>query len=257
MRYHGQFAPNARGRARVVPERAAAVQAPSATQDRFLRICREPAARPPRRSRSRRAPARRRMSCSLVCRRDREGREGAEGTRECEGPRESAAHASPSPAITDRSVTLSQSFAPCAHGASYGQKERVHRSVAPHLRGTCDDRYFTIRLFFTSRTPETWPATFPALSTMSFESTKPLSSTTPLYVLTLIWSVFNAGSWRMAALTLAVIAESSTYSPVLSWVRVEEQPEERCSRAQDARGGGRAQYVSPHECSPFSIAREA
>src|SRR5512140_3591954 len=84
--------------------------------------------------------------------------------------------------------------------------------------------YFTIRLFFTDLTPLTPRETSPALLTLRAESTKPLNWTSPLNLSTLIWNTFKDGSFMIAAFTFAVIAESSTYSPVPSRVGVEAHP---------------------------------
>ena len=50
------------------------------------------------------------------------------------------------------------------------------------------------------------------------------SVTSPLNVSTLIWNTFSAGSLKIAAFTLVVIVESSTYSPELSRVGVDAHP---------------------------------
>jgi hypothetical protein len=47
------------------------------------------------------------------------------------------------------------------------------------------------------------------------ESTVPLNFTTPLSVVTSIWDVLSKGSFKIAALTFAVITESSMYSPAV------------------------------------------
>src|SRR3990170_967924 len=81
-----------------------------------------------------------------------------------------------------------------------------------------------MRLFLTDFTPLTPLATSTARLTTCGEFTKPLNWTTPLNVSTLICNTFSSGSSRIAALTFAVMMESSKYSPVLSWVRLPAQP---------------------------------
>jgi len=63
------------------------------------------------------------------------------------------------------------------------------------------------------------------------ELTNPVNCTTPLKVSTLISADFKDGSLNIAALTLVVMAVSSMYSPVLSWVRVAAQPKEKANIA--------------------------
>ncbi|EEF26946.1 conserved hypothetical protein [Ricinus communis] len=84
--------------------------------------------------------------------------------------------------------------------------------------------YLTCRSFFTAVTPLTPRATSPALAMSCGWATKPLSCTVPLKVSTLISVDFRVGSLKMLALTLVVMTESSTYSPVPSLVAVEAQP---------------------------------
>src|SRR3972149_422113 len=107
-----------------------------------------------------------------------------------------------------------------------------------------------MRLFLTDTTPLTRLATSPALLTTCGEFTKPLNWTTPLNVSTLIWNIFSAGSSKIAAFTFAVMVESSTYSPVLSWVRLPAQPPITAiaSRIKSARTIGLAVFmiIPPH-----------
>src|SRR3954467_8463584 len=76
----------------------------------------------------------------------------------------------------------------------------------------------------TEVTPFTLRATSTALSMSMRELTKPLSWTRCLNVSTLISATLSDGSAKIAAFTLLVITESSTYSPVPSRVDVEAQP---------------------------------
>jgi len=65
---------------------------------------------------------------------------------------------------------------------------------------------------------------FAALVDASVESTNPLSCTTPLKVSTLIWRVLSLELANIEVFTLVVIAESSKYSPVLSYLLPPAQP---------------------------------
>src|SRR5690606_32736981 len=84
--------------------------------------------------------------------------------------------------------------------------------------------YLTIRLFLTACTPLTLRATLVAFGMSWACLTKPLSWTVPLNVSTLISVDFKVGSFTIAAFTLVVIHESSTYSPVPSVFEVDAQP---------------------------------
>src|SRR5450756_2107657 len=95
--------------------------------------------------------------------------------------------------------------------------------------------YFTTRLFFTDLTPVTPRATSPAFCTLLVESTKPLNWTSPLNVSTLIWNTFRDGSFRIAAFTFVVIAESSTNSPVPSRVGVDAHPRNATTNVMQTR----------------------
>src|SRR3954469_5378526 len=78
--------------------------------------------------------------------------------------------------------------------------------------------------FLTDETPFTDFAVAMAVFTLSCELTNPLSWTTPLKVSTLISADLSVGCSKIAVFTLAVIAVSSTYWPVLSDFGVEAQP---------------------------------
>ena len=68
-------------------------------------------------------------------------------------------------------------------------------------------------------------ATRTAWSMSAWDLTKPLSWTTPLNVSTLISLTFRLESLKIAVFTFVVITESSTYSPVPSFVAVDPHPQ--------------------------------
>lgn len=80
-----------------------------------------------------------------------------------------------------------------------------------------------MRLFFTETTPVIDAASRSAEAFCAAVFTKPLSCTTPFMVSTLTANDFTASSARSALLIFVVMTVSSTYSPVLSLVRVEAQ----------------------------------
>src|SRR3984893_2878501 len=86
-------------------------------------------------------------------------------------------------------------------------------------------RHLSRMSFLTDFTPATPLATWTALSMSSCDLTKPLNWTTPLNVSTLISLTFRVESLKIAAFTFVVITESSTYSPVPSFVAVEPHPQ--------------------------------
>src|SRR6185295_10141485 len=94
---------------------------------------------------------------------------------------------------------------------------------------TCDASaasscYLSRISFLTDFTPLTPSATRTAWAICAWEFTKPLNCTTDLKVSTWMSVDFKPDEPSIADLTFAVIAESSTYSPVPSRVEVAAQP---------------------------------
>ena len=83
----------------------------------------------------------------------------------------------------------------------------------------------TYKEFLTNFAPAIVFAISMALDISACRETKPLNWTIPLNVLTLISVDSRPGSLKIAALTFVVITLSSIYSPVLSVVDVDAQPD--------------------------------
>src|SRR4029077_1706076 len=84
--------------------------------------------------------------------------------------------------------------------------------------------YLSRMSFLTDFTPPTPSATRTAWYIWAWEFTKPLNCTTALKVSTLMSPEFKPDDLSIAVFTFAVIAVSSTYSPVPSRVAVAAQP---------------------------------
>jgi hypothetical protein len=99
----------------------------------------------------------------------------------------------------------------------FSSSHRTGYDTAHHL-------VLTTKSFVTDSTPWTPRAISAALSFSSWVLANPLNRTTPLKVVTWTANALTVESVANAAFTLAVIAELSKYSPVLSCVRVLAQP---------------------------------
>jgi hypothetical protein len=96
--------------------------------------------------------------------------------------------------------------------------------------------------FLTAVTPLTLRASCVALLLALLELTNPLNCTTPLKVSTLISADLSVGSPKMADFTLVVMAVSSTYSPVLSWVLAAPHATVKATKVATRKMGKRLKY---------------